>query len=459
MLQRYTLCALALCCVPGLAAALDIGFESQISVNVSDNVSGANAGGEMEGQIGYGQFGVFGEQKGTSVRGAFSGELYSQKQLDDDDDDFNAITQFTGAAEWDITPRSFSWYVGDILGAIREDDAIQPIDELTTARRNVFVTGPRFIYELDSFSRVNARLLYINQSQDDVELESLYNASASWEADTDRGNTWGFLLGNIFTDNPDDNLEGDFNRFSLAGYWKRDRGRNSYEAQLGGTRYDTDTQSLDGANARFAYIRQLGPQSSFSVALTRDLRDQTLTTIETLFADGTGVSVDGDGFFDETRVDLTYDFTSSETTFDVSVGAGQSDFRLLANEAGATASGDISDRNNYYASTSLSRSLTARSRIASTLSYEKQEFINLPDNSQSVLGTLQWVYQLTRSFEFLAGYRGSIADGDRTRNLAAVGDSLELIDVTENRLTLGLRWAPPTRASKDLTIELKSLLQ
>lgn len=458
MLYRNIFCALALLCFTGPATALEIGFDSLLSVNVSDNVGGANAGGEIEGQIGYAQFGVFGEQKGTTLRGAFSGELYSQRQLDDPNDEFSAVTQFLGAAEWDITPRTFSWYVGDILGGVRADNALQTLDDLDNIRRNVFVTGPSFVYELDTFSRVNARVLYVNQTQNNVQLETLYNSSASWEFDTDSGNTWGFQFGDIYTDNPEDNLEGDFNRLSLAGYWRRDRGRIAYEVQLGGTRYTTEEESLNGANVQFIFNRQLGPQTSFSVSLTRDLRDQTLTTIETLIAEGTGIAPDGDGFFDETRLDVTYGWSSTDTSFGFSIGAGQSDFRLLTDNAGSIDAGDTEDRNNYYASATLARAFTSRIRVATALSFENQDFINLVDNNQSLQGTVDVIYQLSRSFELQAGYRGNLSEGERTSNLVAAG-GLEKIDITENGIIFSVNWAPPTRASKDLTIELKSLLQ
>lgn len=452
-MHRNVFCALALLCFSGSALALEIGFEGLLSVSASDNVAGANAGDELEGQVGYGQFGVFGEQKGTKLRGAFAGELYSRRQLDDPDDEFNAITQFLGAAEWDITPRAFSWYVGNILGGVRADDAIQPIDDLTNTRRNVFVTGPRFVYELDSFSRVNARVLYVNQTQNDAELESLINSSASWEFDTDLGNTYGLVFGNIYTDSPEESIDGDFNRFSLTGLWKRNRGRYTYEAQLGGTRYDTDIESLDGANVRLAFSRKLGLQTSFSIGLTRDLRDENLTTIETLFANGTGVSISGDGFFDETRLDLSYNFGSPSTTFAANVGASQSDFRLLADNAGLVVNSNIEDRKNVYASTSISHAFTARTSFTTTLSFENQDFVNRPDRNQSLLGSMQLTYKLGRSFEVQAGYRATVSEVINTE------EPLELIDITENRLIFGLRWAPPTRASQDLTIELKSLLQ
>ncbi len=459
MLHQKALVALALVFFSSAVTALDIGFESLLSVNASDNVGGANAGLEQEGQLGYVQFGVFGEQKGTRVRGAFSGELISQKQLDDEDDDFSAITQFIGAAEAQITPRAFSWYVGDILGSVRADDGLQSIDELSDARRNVFVTGPRFNYELDSFSRVNARFLYVNQSEDDRTLETLYNTTADWSFDTDRGNTWGLSFGNIYTDNPEENLEGDFNRLSLAATWARTRGRNTYEALLGGTRYDTEEESLNGLNARLALTRQLGPQTDFRISFTQDLRDQTLNTVDSLLTDGSATASDGDGFFDESRLDMRYAFASSATVFDIGAYAGLSDFRLLADNTGFSDAGDAEDRVNMGVSVNYGYIFSPRTRLTSTLSLEQQDYQNRDDYTQSALGTVQVIRRLSRSFEFQVGYRVNVSQGERTRLLGDASELPENIDVVENRVTLGLRWAPPTRASKDLTIEMKSLLQ
>ncbi len=456
MLHRNLIVCVFLFFIPGIAAALEIGFEGFATVSASDNVTGENAGSEIEGQIGTTQFGVFGEQKGRVFTGAFAGDLFSQGQLDDPDEDFAAITQFLGAAEINITPRSFSWYIGDILGGVRANDALQPIDDLQNTRRNVFVTGPQFVYDLDSFSRVNARLLYINQSEDDAELEQLYNATASWEVDTDSGNTFGFSFGDIFVDNPDDTLEEDSNRATLAAFWRRSRGTINYEAQLGGTNFSTDTESINGVNARFFLGRQMTPESNIAIELNRDLRDQTLSTIETLISEGTGLIPNGDGVFDETRIRVGYDFTESRSNFDVFVGASQSDFRLLTSAADATAVANLEDFRSYFAGSSYGRRLGTRWRAALSLGYEQQEFLNRDDNTSSVLGIAQFARQISRSFELDLGFRFSTNEGSITR---AQGQPLEDIDVTESRLTLGLRWAPPTRAGKDLTIELKSLLQ
>jgi len=205
VLHRNAICAVALLCFftgfSNNAVALDVGFESLLSVTASDNVNGANKGSqidgrsaEVEGQVGNIQFGVFGEQKGTRLKGGFAGEIISRRRLDDPDANFSSITQFLGAAELKITPRSFSWYVGNILGSVRSDDGLQSIDLADDERRNVFVTGPQFVYELDSFSRVNANIQYVNQTQDDVTLETLINSNANWSFDTDNGNTWRYEI-------------------------------------------------------------------------------------------------------------------------------------------------------------------------------------------------------------------------------------------------------------------------
>lgn len=464
MLHRYAVCALALLFFSGSVIALDVGFESQLLFSASDNVEGDNKGEEIEGQLGNLQFGVFGEQKGTRLTGGFSGEIYSTRRLDDPDDSFSTVTQFLGAAELQITPRSFSWYVGDILGSVRADQGIQSIDDTEDERRNVFITGPQFIYELDSFSRVKANFYYVNQTQDDTQLDSFFNTNANWSVDTDNGNTWGAALNNVFTDNPDDSVEGDFNRFSLAGTWSRSRARNTYNVRLGGTRYDTANESLNGASARFSVERQLSAQSVFGISVSRDLSDESLDLVQSLIDSGTGAEADVDGFFDETRLDVNYALTTAETALDLYAGVGQSDFRLLSDGTGfVSTAASLEDRTTFSAGSSLSHDFSTRVRTNASLTFSKQEFNNRPDNTQSVLGEAQFLYRLTRSWEAQLGYRVNVAEGQRTRIVVGANndevEALEEVDSIENRLTVGLRWAPPSRATKNLTIQLKSLLQ
>jgi len=459
VLCRNSFCGLVLVCFSGTASALEVGFESIVTVDASDNVFAANAGEEVEGQVGFAQFGVFGEQRGTRVQGGFSGEIYSQRQLDDPDANFSAITQFIGAAEFQITPRALSWYVGDILGEVRVDDGIQSIEEAPLTTRNIFATGPQFVYEIDSFSRINTRFMYITQSQDDIELETLYNTDGSWEIDTARGNTWGTSISNIFTDNPEENLEGDFNRFSLAATWRRSRGLNSYSAQLGGTRYDTEDESLNGVNARFSFERQLSPQSIVALQFTRDLSDQALTTIDSLLDNGTGLQGETNGFSDDTRVNLSYAVTKTNFSYSFGVGVGQSNFRLISNDISFIDSGDGEDRRSMNAVATYQRAFTPYTSIETALTYEQQDFINRPDTAQSVLGEARAIRRLSRSFEAILGYRFTLADGQQTRLNGFNEAGTETIDSIENRVSVSLRWAPPSRVTQDLTIQLKSLLR
>jgi hypothetical protein len=444
--------------VPATAAALDLGFEALLSVDGSDNVNAVSVGGEgeiVEGTVGFGQFGVYGEQQGRIVRGAFSGEIESRQRLDDGDQNASTLTRFLGAANIAITPRSFSWYVGDILGGVRQDNAIQPINDADTRRRNVFVTGPAFEFDIDSFSRTRARLLYVNQSEDDVELESLYNASASWEKQQSSGDLWGLRGTDIYTVKPEDSDLADFNRASAVMFWQRDRRRLDLYAEVGGTRYDTDDNTVNGMAAQFSATRQLGPQQQLTLTLRRDLRDETLNTVESLIGDGAGVQPQSEGIFHETGLELTYGFQTNVATVDVGAGVTDSDYRLVGGQVG---SADDQDQFDTYVFGYLTRSLTPRLRLQIGLRYEQLEYDRRRDETDSVLALADLVYRLNRSFQLEAGYRFNRAEGLQTDTVDNVITETD-IDLTENRVRIGLRWAPRSRANKDLTVELKSLLQ
>jgi len=449
---------LAFACFPGVAAALDLGFEALLSVDGSDNIDAISEGDSereiTDGTVGFAQFGVYGEQQGRIVRGAFSGEIENRRQFGDDED-VSTLTRFLGAADVAITPRSFSWYVGDILGGVRQDNAVQPINDTETRRRNVFVTGPAFVYDIDAFTSTRARLLYVNQSEDDVELESLYNASISWEREYAPGSLWGLRVGDIFVDKPSDSNEVDFNRSTGSVFWGRERRRLNLYVELGGTRYDADEETLNGFNAQVDATWRLSPQQKVTTSFGRDLQDQTLSTVESLIGDGAARQPEADGFFDETRLELNYTFQTSIATLEVGTGVTDSDYRLLAGEVGSANDQDqfASEVYGY-----LSRGLTPRLRVQFGLSYERLSYDNRPDETDSVLASTDLVYRLSRSFQFEAGYRFNRADGLRTNPGNDTATDFD-IDLTENRVNVGLRWAPPSRANKDLTIELKSLLQ
>jgi len=450
--------ALATACialsVSKTASALEIGFESSLLVIASDNVDALGDGLEEEGQIGTATFGVFGSQDGTKLRAAFAGQIRSSKQLDDEDDDFTSVTQFVGAAEFKITPRSFTWYFGNTLGTVLPDDGVEPIDLIGSERRDVFITGPEFQYNFGAFSRASARLLYVNQTQNDVTLETVYNGNADIEYDTTGGSTIGLGFTNTFTDNPETNPDGDFNRMSLSALWRRERARNSYEFSLGGTRYDVDERSLNGINGQASFRRQLTLNSSFSFVLTRDLRNESLNTVESILVDGVGRDSGGNGVFDLTSGTLSYGFTTANSNIALSAGAGQSEFRLLTNDEGVTFSSEEEDRRNAFASASFMRQLSALTRFQTSLRYSTQDFVNTPEETQSLLGTASISRVIGRSFSVSLEYSTSVTGGKRTTT-----DGLEDIDTMQNRVTFGLVWAPPTRANKDLTVQVQSLLQ
>lgn len=454
--------------LPGIGAvhALDLGFEGLLSLESSDNIAGVNSPDEEDGQTAGALLGVYGEQRSRIVQAAFSGEIDTRRVISEEDSSFNTVTRFLGAAEFALTPRSWRWYVGDILGGVRNDNAVQTIDDTEIDRRNVFVTGPSFEYDVEGISRTRARALYVNQTEEDEVIESLYTFNFSHERETTPGSYYGLRLGDVYTDVPEDSdtvqaANGDFNRSSISVFGNRLRGFLELYGELGVTRYDTEDESLNGLNAELRATRTLGPQTAFTARLTRNLNDQTLSTVESLISGGgetVGLRPEIAGFFADTELTLEYSFQSSVNSIDVGVGVSELDYQLLASDPSLSLSADGEDQMQAFAFGSWSTRLSTRLRGELGVRYERQEYDNRRDETESVLAGAQLVYRLSRSFELEGSVVHDSATGLLTRFSTGVGVEQD-IDVTENRVTIGLRWAPPSRASRDLTVELKSLLQ
>jgi len=444
----------------GDALSLELGFEATAVVEATDNVEGAATGFEEDGQIGFGSFTIYGEQLGRVVQGGFSGEIESRKVLSDDDDNFDALTRFLGAVNVGITPRTVSWYFGDILGSVRADDGIQQLDDDDLPRRNVFVTGPEFDFDLGAFSSANARLLYVHQSDEEGEIATLYNFAGRWQTETARGSTWGIRLGDIYTD-PTAAVGaadmGDFNRLSTSVFWERNRLRNNIAASIGATRYTTDDDSVSGLNAALNFTRLLDAQQSLTLELSRDLQDQTLATIESLIDDGNGVEPESSGIFAESRLGLRYNFLTSGTSVEVGSGVVVADYMLMSSASETDINNQ--DQTRPFAYGVWTQTFSPRLSTEVSLSYEQREFDNFNASSASLLLSTSLSYRLSRSFSLELGYAHDRADDLRTQlDDNGVPAAPENIDVVENSASIGLRWAPPSRASRRLTIELKSLL-
>jgi len=137
------------------------------------------------------------------------------------------------------------------------------------------------------------------------------------------GSFWGFRFNDIYTQQPSDSEELDFNRASLALFGNRLRGFTELYGELGATRYDTDEESLDGVRALLRLTRTLGPSTNLTLALSRDLSDQTLNTVESLIFDSQAEQPQADGFFDETRIELAFSYQERLTSLDLGVGMSQ----------------------------------------------------------------------------------------------------------------------------------------
>ena len=251
----------------------------------------------------------------------------------------------------------------------------------------------------------------------------------------------------------------DFNRATASLFYNRNFGFTSFFGELGVTRYDIADESLQGLNAELRVTRQINPESSISAFITRDLNDQTLTAIESLLNSGdeaVGVEPDTAGFFNETRIGVEYFFQATNRSITLQAGVGELDFELLNGIDQSLFTADSEDRDLVFASATWSQGISPKLRSELDVSYESQDYQNIADNSESVLFQAQLIYSLSTSFDLELGFINDTASGLLSRQTQVDNG---VIDVTENRVKIALIWAPPSRASQDLTIELKSLLQ
>jgi len=407
----------------GHVQALEMGFEGLLSYEFRQNTDDANpedVAANADSEFANGLLAVFGEQRGSQLTAGFSAEIETERDLSDEGDaTVNTETRFIGAADYAITPRTLHWYFGDVLTGVRNDDTVRLADDLDQDSRNIFITGPSYESVVQGFSTTQARLFFVHQMEDDEEIESLYNLRASYQRDTTIGSFYGVEFNDIFTSVPDDlnqdlgfaGLEdADFNRASITAFTNRARQFSELYGEIGITQYDTDDDSLNGLTAQVRSTRILGPRTTFTASLSHALNDQALNTVEALIqggGDDAGLQPEVDGIFEESRLDVAYSFDRPTSQFEFGLGIAQLNYRLLAGSAGDLAA--------------------------------------------------NFDYRLTRSFVLEFAFEFDAAEGLNTRG--NVDNPLPIeIDETESRAILGIRWAPPTRASRELTVELNSLL-
>lgn len=452
------------------AYALDIGFEGALSVTDTDNFGGINTGpGDVEvpgGMTNELSLGVFGEHTARRYTGGFDANILIRNRTSDDDTSSdNTITRFLGALEYSITPRGLSWYFGDVLGTVLPEGQLQAldIDNDDLVRRNVFITGPELNFELDEASRINARLLYVNQSDDrDIELETVYSLSAGYESELSSADRWGWLLSDIFTQNPEvDSLtqvqESDYNRLSAGLYWGRARAINEYYLQAGLTRYTVDDDTVDGASIQGIFTRALSPQSSVSFSVGQDLSDATLTGIEALTSEGVATEDNVDAIVLETSVTMEYRFDSAFMALDAALGYRESDYQLLFAEDQAFTDPNLEDTTGFFGSLVLFRRISDVLSGSAEVSFIHEEAVNTGLQQDSLLASLSLEYALSSSWSVEGGVSHGFDEGiENALNGDAFSESP--FEQEENRVFLALRWAPPTRATKDSVLELKSLI-
>jgi len=457
----------------GSAQSVEVGFEGLLTYEFRQNTDEINFPEDdiPDSEFALGSFSVFGEHRTRKVNAVFQGSIESERDLPDDDNDdgtFDTDTRFMGALDFAITPRSLRWYVGDVLTGVRNEESFRIADDINENSTNVFVTGPIFETEVAGFSRTQARLFYVTQSEDDELDRSIVNFRASHLRDTVAGGYYGARINDIYTkveEDDDQNIgfvapgDQDFNRLSLSLVNNRVRQFTDLYGEIGVTRYTTDNDTTDGLAAELRTTRRLGPESFFSVGITHSLNDETLNTIEAVFRgdpNNAGLRPEVDGIFQETRIDASYSINADTSDLDLGLSIAQLDYRLITGDMAENISVDGQDRIQGTVNARYAKSLSGRFRSIFSAAYEVEDFTNRDDNSDALLLSANFIYGLTESFDLELSFDYDLAEGLFTNGLIGDVELLE-IDESETRASIGIRWAPVTRASRQETVEITSL--
>lgn len=444
--------------MPSKSEALSVGFEALGTAEVSDNVNEDNAGSELDGYNLSGLLSVFGDHQSQRIQFGFNGELGTYRQFDDLDTDTSLVnlSRFYGSLEVALTARSLSWYFGDVLGGSRRNDATQVNnEELLDNRRNVFITGPIYNFDLRAGRSINGSLFYINNSDEsDNDLAELYSFNFNFNTPVAAGIRGGFGLNDVFVDNPEENLEPDYNRLGARLFLERTRGQDTQFASLGITRYSSDDYSVNGLFAQLRWDRILSASSSIFVGLTRDLTDESLSEIDSIATTGDTTVSDASGIFNNTVLQAGFKRNSGPGSLSFSAGISDADYEAVVDGSGFdNIAGDLEDRYRYFADLAYGTELSSRITASASLSYAQEEYRNIDDHSESLLGSLSFLYAVGRSFTAGLQYDHEINDARRT-----LGGVVSLTDSVENRVLFTLKYAPLSRVDKNIIVRLKSLV-
>lgn len=456
----------------GAAQSLEVGFEGLVFYETRQNTDEIEFADEPipDNDFGTGQLGVFGEHRSRRINAGFSGQIEAEKNLSNDDNTYNTDTRFIGALDVAITPRTLRWYFGDVLSGTRNDDDVLLADNINEDTINVFVTGPSYQSDIEGVSSTSARFFYVYQTEDNEPVQSLYNFSTSHQRETTVGSFYGVRFNDIYTavdDDPDLDPavvaldDEDFNRMSLTLFKNNAQQRSDLYGEIGVTRYTTDDESVDGLTAQLRTTRRMGPRTTLTAGISHSLNDEVLNTIEALFrgdADNAGLQPEIDGIFAETRLDVAYSFEKRNSELEFALSLAQLDYQLLTGDASQSILVDGEDQNQGALNVTYSQNFTNRLSAVFAAAYELQEHQNRDDNTDAYQLTAEFAYTLTRSFDLEFSLAYDAAKGLNTRGTAE-DPELIMIDQTEASATIGVRWAPITRASREMTLEISSLLE
>jgi len=450
-------CAIVLSLSSGLLHSLEVGFEISNVTAATDNVDQNNQGLEIEGAVNTSTLTIFGSQTSSRLSAGFLGELGGQRRFQSVlDDEASSITRFFGSIDLELT-RQISWYFGAVLGGSLTDNAVAVTNEteLLRNRRSVFLTGPELDLQFSSVQRLEGHLFSIANSDDDgSSLPDFLELELDYSHQLGGGLAWGATLDNIRAENS--STDPNFNRLTFGLTGSRTRNLNTWEGLIGGTQFDSDEGDAfetSGAIAQLRYRRQFSEINEVFAEVSRSIVDDTLSETNSLLTTGNARVAETPGVFNDTVFRIGQSYGSTITSFAWDVGFGDADFEGIVDGAGfTTAAAELQDQRRTFANLNFTRSLSPKFSVGFTFNYQFEEFLNLPDDSESFLGAATISY-FFGDFRLNLTYQGELMD-----ELDTMDGGREITDVVENQILIGLIFSPPTRAQREQVERLRTLL-
>jgi hypothetical protein len=206
----------------------------------------------------------------VDAKGAFSDLDYLQNAYSN-----QLIGRFDGRADFAIIPERVTWVLTENFGQAQIDPFVAAVPT-NLENINYFSTGPDASFRLGPtvFLDLSARYAKSTYETDPFDSNTVVGSAAFGRALSAQSSI--SLVGSfdrVLFDNTEVNT--DFDRSSVYAHYEVQGARTELTANLGATKVDQGSQSINGPTAKLRLLRKLSSASTLTFTIGRDITDGT----------------------------------------------------------------------------------------------------------------------------------------------------------------------------------------